>query len=170
MALIRLRRCAPEAAVNAMPGRFTDLEVLDPCLITPIAWDCLPPREKAVVSKRGFINSREWTPLDQRRFLVEPENYRTHYSIANIGRLRVHRIADSFAMHFTIRMPTADVVRIVVFERGGAQFSLPGENEPAIAHTSVGVTYRDEPGFRAVTSDDNSRLMLRCRLAFSTRN
>jgi AraC-like DNA-binding protein len=143
-----------------MPGRFTDLEVRDPTLIAPIAWDSLPSREKAVVDKRGFVNSREWAPLDQRRFRIEPESYRTEYSIANIGRLRAHRIADSLAMQFTIRLPAADVVRIVVFERGGARFVLPGGDESAIVHASVGATYSDEPGFRAMTSDGNSRLML----------
>ena len=143
-----------------MPGRFTDLEVRDPHLIAPTAWDNLPPREKAVVDKRGFVNSREWAPVDQRRFRIEPENYRTEYSIANIGRLRAHRIVDSLAMQLTIRLPAVDVVRIVVFERGGARFVLPGGDEPAIVHPSVGATYSDEPGFRAITSDGNSRLML----------
>ena len=115
-----------------MPGRFTVLEVRDPHLIAPLSWDNLPLREKEVVDKRGFITSREWTPLDQRRFRIEPEDYRTEYSIANIGRLRAHRIADSLAMQFTIRLPAADVVRIVAFERGGARFVLPGGDEPAI--------------------------------------
>jgi AraC-like DNA-binding protein len=143
-----------------MPGRFTDLEVRDPRLIAPTAWDSLPLWEKAVVDRPGFISSREWMPLDRRRFRIEPESYRTQYSIANIGKLRAHRIADSLAMQFTIRQPTADVVRIVVFERGGARFVLRGGDEPAIVHSSVGATYSDEPGFRAMTSDDNSRLML----------
>ena len=129
-------------------------------LIAPLSWDNLPSREKAVVDKRGFISSREWAPLDQRRFRIEPESYRTEYSIANIGRLRAHRIADSLAMQFTIRFPTVDVVRIVVFERGGARFVLPRGDEPAIVHPSVGAIYSDEPGFRAMTSDGNSRLML----------
>src|SRR5271169_2978107 len=39
------------------------------------------------------------------------------------------------------------------------QFVLPGE-ESAIVHASVGASYSDGPGFRAVTSDDNSPLML----------
>ncbi len=143
-----------------MPGRFTELGILNPELIAPTSWDYLPPREKAFVEKGRFITSREWVPLDQRRFRIEPESYRTQYSIANVGRLRAHRIADSLAMQFTIRAPTVDVVRIVVFERGGARFVLPGKDEPAIAQTSVGATYGDEPGFNATTSDDNSRLML----------
>src|ERR1700757_4510631 len=108
-----------------MRGRFTDLEVRDPHLIAPLSWDNLSPGDKAVVDKPGFVNSREWAPLDQRRFRIEPESYRTEYSIANIGSLRAHRIADSLAMQFTIRLPAADVVRIVVFERGGARFVLP---------------------------------------------
>jgi len=143
-----------------MPGRFIDLEVADPRLIAPIAWDCLPPGDKAFVDKRGFINSREWAPLDQRRFRIEPESYRTEYSIANIGRLRAHRIVDRLAMQLTIRLPAVDVVRIVVFERGGARFILPGGGEPAIADLSVGAIYSDEPGFQAVSSDRDSRLML----------
>jgi AraC-like DNA-binding protein len=143
-----------------MPGRFTDLEVRDPKLIAPIAWDNLPTREKADVGKQRFIDSREWAPLDQRHFRTEPEGYRTEYSTAHIGRLRVHRIADSLAMQFTIWLPTADVVRIVVFERGGARFILPRGDEPAIVHPSLGAIYSDAPGFQAMTSDGNSRLML----------
>ena len=77
-----------------MPGRFTDLEVRDPHLIASTAWNYLPPWEKAVLDRPGFISSREWAPLDQRRFRIEPESYRTQYSIANIGTLRAHRIAD----------------------------------------------------------------------------
>jgi AraC-like DNA-binding protein len=143
-----------------MPSRFTDLEVRDPQLIAPTSWDFLPSREKAVVDKRGFVNSREWAPVDQRRFRIEPESYRTEYSIANIGRLRAHRIVDSLAMQLTIRLPAVDVVRIVVFERGGARLILPGRGEPAIADLSVGAIYSDEPGFQAVSSDGDSRLML----------
>jgi len=142
-----------------MPSRFTDLEVRDPKLITPISWDLLPSWEKAVVDKRGFVNSREWAPVDQRRFRIEPENYRTEYSIANLGRLRAHRITDSLAMQLTIRLLAVDVVRIVMFERGGARFILPG-GEPAIADPSVGAVYSDEPNFQAVSSDGDSRLML----------
>jgi AraC-like DNA-binding protein len=143
-----------------MPGRFTDLEVRDPRLISSTAWDSFPLREKVVIDKQRFISSREWTALDQRRFRIEPESHRTQYSIANIGRLRAHRIADSLAMRFTIRLPAADVMRIVIFEQGEAKFVLPGADEPAIAHPSVGGIYSDEPGLRGITSDKNSRLML----------
>jgi AraC-like DNA-binding protein len=143
-----------------MPGRFTVLEVRDPRLIAPTAWGTLPLREQAVVDRREFVSSREWTPLDQRRFRIEPESYRTQYSIANIGKLRAHRIADSLAVQFTIRAPMVDVVRIVLFERGGARFVLSGGGEPAIADGSVGTAYSDETGFQAITSDDNSRLMV----------
>jgi AraC-like DNA-binding protein len=143
-----------------MPGRFTDLEVRDPRLISSTAWDSFPLGEKAVIDKQRFISSREWTALDQRRFRIEPESHRTQYSIANIGRLRAHRISDSLAMRFTIRLPAADVMRIVIFEQGEARFVLPGADEPAIAHPSVGGIYSDEPGLRGITSDKNSRLML----------
>jgi AraC-like DNA-binding protein len=155
-----IRLLGDEEVKSRMPGRFTDLEVRDPQLIAPTAWDNLPSREKAAVDKRGFINSREWAPLDQRRFRIEPESYRTEYSIANIGRLRAHRIVDSLATQLTIRSPAVHVVRIVVFERGAARFILPGRGEPAIADLSVGAIYSDEPSFQAVSSDGDSRLML----------
>ena len=143
-----------------MPGLFTDLEVRDPHLIAPTAWDYLPPPERALIDKRRFVSSREWEPLDKRRFQIEPERYRTEYSVAHIGRLRAHRIADSLAMQVTIQLPTVDVIRIVVFERGGARFVRPGRGEPATVHAAVGAAYSDAPGFQAITSDDNSRLML----------
>lgn len=143
-----------------MQGRFTDLEMREPQLIAAMSWDWLPPREKAIVDKPGFVGSREWVSLDRRRFRIEPERYCTQYSIANIGRLRAHRISDRLAMQFTIRLPTVEVVRIVAFEHGGARFGLPGHNELGIVHTSVGAIYADAPGFRAVTSDANTRLML----------
>jgi AraC-like DNA-binding protein len=143
-----------------MPGRFTETEVRAPHLVAPVSWDQLPLWEKTVVGKLRFIESREWTPLDERRFRMEPEDYRTRYSIANLGRLRAHRVADSLAMRFHIRLPAVEVVRIVVFEQGGARFLLPGRREPAVVLASLGAVYSDAPGFRAETSDGNRRLML----------
>jgi len=117
-----------------MPGRFTILEVRDPRLIAPTSSDSLPLRDKAVIDRRGFVGSRDWVPVDRRRSRIEPESYRTQYAIANIGRLRAHRIADSLAMQFTIQRPAVDVVRIVVFERGGARFTLSRERAGNCGH------------------------------------
>lgn len=143
-----------------MPGRFTDLEMRDPHLICAELWHRLPLWQKAVVGRQRFIDSREWAPLDQRRFRIDPESYRTRYSTASVGKLRATGVADSLAMRFLIRLPAAEVVQIVVFERGGARFVLPGGSEPAIVNASLGAIYSDAPGFRAETSDGNSRLML----------
>jgi AraC-like DNA-binding protein len=141
-------------------GRFTDLDLRHPHLIAPSAWDWLTSREKAVIGKRGFINSREWMPHDRRRFSIEPEGYRTRYSVASVGQLRAHRIGDSLAMQFVIQLTALEVVRIVIFERGGAQLVVPGGKQPQSVPVSTGAIYYDAPGFRAITSDDNSRLML----------
>lgn len=143
-----------------MPGRFTDLEMRDPHLICADLWDRLPPWQKALAGKQRFIDSREWAALDQRRFRIEPESYRTRYSTASVGKLRATGVADSLAMRFLIRLPAAEVVQIVIFERGGARFVVPGERRPAIVDTSLGAIYSDAPGFRAETSDGNSRLMV----------
>lgn len=143
-----------------MSGRFTDLEMRDPHLIPADLWGRLPLWQKAVVGRQRFIDSREWAPLDQRRFRLDPESYRTQYATANVGRLRATRVGDSLAMRFLIRLPAAEVVQIVVFERGGARFVLPGGDEPTIVRGSLGAIYSDAPGFRAETSDGNSRLML----------
>jgi hypothetical protein len=73
-----------------MPGFFTKIEVGDPRLVTQSIWENLPPSEKVLLTEREF-SSQEWAPLDQRRFRIEPESYRTGVSIANLGALRLSR-------------------------------------------------------------------------------
>ena len=77
-----------------MPGLLTKIEVGDPHLIPQSVWENLPPSQKVVLTERTF-SSQEWEPLDQRRFRIEPESYRTEFSFANIGALGLSRIATA---------------------------------------------------------------------------
>jgi len=113
-----------------------------------------------LVHERSFISSREWAPLDRRHFRIEPESYRTEYSVANVGALRIGRIADSHAMQMAIRPPVIDGLLIVVYERGTARLVLPGTDEPAIGNAATGCIYGNEPGTWAATSDGTSRRYL----------
>ena len=57
-----------------MPGHFTKIEVADPHLFAQSVWASLLPSDKASLTEHEF-SSQEWTPLDQRRFRLEPESY-----------------------------------------------------------------------------------------------
>jgi hypothetical protein len=92
----------------SLPGHFTRIEVGDPHLIPQAVWECLPPGQKVVLTEHNF-SSQEWEPLDQRRFRIEPESYRTEFSFANIGALGLSRITNSQATRMTIGPPGVDV-------------------------------------------------------------
>jgi hypothetical protein len=139
--------------------RFTVLEVADPHLIGQSVWESLPANQKALIREREF-SSREWAALDQRRFRMEPESYRTEYSIANMGALVAGRIADARATQFRQLPPGADAVWITLFERGAGRVILPGSDEPIIGNAAAGWIWGGEPGTWAASSDHNSRLFL----------
>ena len=142
-----------------MPGSFTKLVVADPHLIGRAVWESLPPTSKAVLVERVF-SSREWEPLDERRFRLEPETYRSEYSIANVGGVLAERIADSCATQFRIMPPAVEAVCLTVFERGAGRLVLPGSSEPAISTPAAGVIRGNDPGTWSSASDGNSRLVL----------
>ena len=75
-----------------MAGHFTKIAVADPHLIPQSIWEGLPPSEKVLLTERAY-SSQDWAPLDQRRFRIEPESYRTEVSIDNVGPLRLSRSA-----------------------------------------------------------------------------
>ena len=77
-----------------MPGYFTKIEVGDPRLVCQSIWDNLPPSERVLLTGLGF-RFQEWAPLDQRRFRLEPETYRTEVSITNVGAVRLSRSANN---------------------------------------------------------------------------
>jgi AraC-like DNA-binding protein len=143
-----------------MPGRFTIVKVGDPHLIGPVVWESLSSRLKASFNEREFT-AREWAPFDRRRFRIEPESYRTEYSIAEVGGAYAGRIADARATHFSQRPPGVDTVRITVFERGAGRVVLPGSDEPVIGSAAAGWIWGGEPGTWGASSDGASRLFLR---------
>ena len=87
-----------------MPGYLTKIEVGDPRLVSQSIWDNLPPSEKVLLAEREF-SSQEWAPLDQRRFRLEPETYRTEVSITNVGAVRLSRSANNQATRMTTQLP-----------------------------------------------------------------
>jgi AraC-like DNA-binding protein len=142
-----------------LPGHFTRIEVGDPHLIPQAVWESLPPGQKVVLTERNF-SSQEWEPLDQRRFRIERESYRTEFSFANIGALGLSRITNSQATRMSIGPPGVDVFAVSMIERGASQLVFPGMHEPETGNATMGYIYRGEPGLRA-TASGQSRLLLR---------
>ena len=143
-----------------MAGYFTKIEVGDPHLIPQTVWENLPPSERTLLTEHEF-SSQEWAPLDQRRFRIEPENYRTESLMANVGALRVSRNSHNRAKETTLRTPGMDGFAISMIERGAGRLVLPGSHEPIIGNATTGLIYGCEPGTRLKASDLQSRLFLR---------
>jgi hypothetical protein len=142
-----------------MSGYFTRIEVPDPRLIGQSIWESLPPSEKALLIAREY-SSQEWAPLDQRRFRIEPENYRTAASVANVGALRASRITGNAATEMTLRSPGIDGFGLLIIERGSNRLVLPGTNEPLTGNATTGFIYSIQPGIR-LTASVPDRLFLR---------
>jgi AraC-like DNA-binding protein len=148
-----------------MLGFFTKIEVDDPRLVTQSIWENLPPSEKVLLTEREF-SSQEWAPLDQRRFRIEPESYRTEVSVANVGALRLSRSTNSQATRYATRLPAVDGFGISIIERGASRLVLPGTGEPVTGNATMGYIFSFEPGVRATQSDLHSRLLLRLPTGF----
>jgi len=141
-------------------GYFTKIEVGDPHLIPQTVWEKLPPSEKALLSEAEF-SSQEWAPLDQRRFRIEPENYRTAALVANVGALRASRITGSGETETTWRSPGIECFGLAVIEQGADRLVLPGTSEPLIGNPTTGFICSIRPGIRSIASDLQHRLFLR---------
>src|SRR6516225_10825892 len=134
-----------------MSGYFTKIEVPDPRLLGQSIWESFPPSEKASLIEREY-SSQEWAPLDQRRFRLEPENYRTAVSSANVGALRASRITGNGATETTLRSPGIDGFGLSIIERGSNRLVLPGTNEPLTGNATTGFIYSVRPGIRMTAS------------------
>ena len=143
-----------------MPGYFTKIEVADPHLFAQTIWESIPPGQKVLLAEHEF-SSQEWAPLDQRRFRIEPENYRTAASVANVGALRASRITGNGATETTLRSPGSDGFGLSIIERGANRLILPGTNEPQAGNATTGFIYSVRPGIRVIASDVQDRLFLR---------
>ena len=120
-----------------MPGNFTKIATANPYLIAQTAWENLPPDQKISLAEREF-SAQERVPLDRRPFRIEPEDYRTESSMANVGALRLSRNTHNCAKETTIRGPGVDGFAISMIERGAGQLILPGSDEPLIGNATTG--------------------------------
>ena len=151
-----------------MPGYFTKIEVADPHLFAQTIWESIPPGQKVLLAEHEF-SSQEWAPLDQRRFRIEPENYRTAASVANVGVLRASRITGNGATETTLRSPGSDGFGLSIIERGANRLVLPGTDEPLTGNATTGFIYSVRPGIRVIASDVQDRLFLRLPTALVRR-
>src|SRR5215831_11223066 len=149
-----------------MAGYFTRIEVRDPHLLPQLAWEKLPPSEKALLTQAEF-SFQQWAPLDKRRFRIEPESYRTESLMANVGAVRFSRNSHTRAKETKVLPPGLDGFAISMIERGAGQLVLPGSHEPVISNATTGLIYSGEPGTRLTASDLHSRLLFGCRLRSS---
>jgi AraC-like DNA-binding protein len=143
-----------------VPGHFTKIQVADPHLFAQSVWASLPPSDKALLTEREF-SAQEWTPVDQRRFRLEPESYRSELSTANVGALRLSRTVKNQATQMTLRSPGIEGFGISMIERGASRLVFPGTHGPVIGNASTGLIYRAEPGISATASASQSRLLVR---------
>jgi AraC-like DNA-binding protein len=142
-----------------MPGRFSVTTVADPGLIGQAVWENLPARERELDHERQF-SSWERGALDRRRFRIEPESYRTVSSVANLGGLRLGRVAETCATQLRTRSPVVDAVWITVLERGAGSIVLPGSDEAAVGNVATGLIRASGARHWDTWSDDNIRLVL----------
>ena len=142
-----------------MPDRFTVTTVADPRLIGQAVWENLPAMERELDHERQF-SSWERGALDRRRFRIEPESYRTESSVANLGGLRLGRVAETCATQLRTRSPVVDAVWITVLERGTGSIVLPGSDEAAVGNVATGLIRASGARHWDTWSDDNIRLVL----------
>ena len=94
---------------------------------------------KVVLTERNF-SSQEWEPLDQRRFRIERESYRTEFSFANFGALGLSRITNSQATRMTIGPRGIDLFAVSMIEHGASQLIFPGMHEPETGNATMGIS------------------------------
>ena len=108
-----------------MFGNFTTIEVADLPQTSRLIWESLPPQEKALADERE-VNSREFMPLDWRRFQTEPKSFRSKFEYAPVGTMRVSRVVDTQATQFTRRPPGIDTYCVALMAQGTSLWSVQG--------------------------------------------
>ena len=142
-----------------MFGNFTTIEVADLPQTSRLIWESLPPQEKALADERE-VNSREFMPLDWRRFQSEPKSFRSRFAYAPVGTMRVSRVADTQATQFARRPPGIDTYCVSLMARGTSQVVQPMSSEPAVGNTQTGLIFGGEPGTRFEVSGSSERFHL----------
>jgi|SRR6516225_4057622 len=90
-----------------MPGNLLRVEITDPHQANRVLWENLSPKKRTWLEERQFC-SREFEALDQRRFRLEPESYRSEFWTPTVGVIRASRIADNRATQSVQRTPGFD--------------------------------------------------------------
>ena len=144
---------------SGMFGNFTTIEVADLPQTSRLIWESLPPQEKALADERE-VNSREFMPLDWRRFQTEPRSFRSRFAYAPVGTMRVSRVADTQPTQFTRRSPGIDTYCVSLMAQGTSQVVQPGSRKPATGNTETGLIFGGEPGTRFAVSGDSVRFHL----------
>ena len=142
-----------------MLGNFLKVEIADPHQKSRILWENLSPKKRTWLDERQFC-SLEFEALDQRRFRIEPESFRSEFWTPTVGVIRASRIADSRATQSVQRAPGFDSYCVSFMERGGSQLVQPRLREPVIGDSATGLVFINEPRTRYASSDDSLRLSL----------
>src|SRR6516162_10760272 len=142
-----------------MPGNFLTVEVADPHQANRVLWESLSPKKRTWLDERQFC-SIEFEALDQRRFRLEPESFRSEFSTPTVGTIRTSRATNSRAIQWAQRAPGFDSYCVSFMERGASRLVQPGSREAVIGEPATGLVFTAEPGTRHASSDDSVRLYL----------
>jgi AraC-like DNA-binding protein len=142
-----------------MPGNFLKVEITDPHQANRMLWESLSPKKRTWLDERQFC-SREFEALDQRRFRLEPESFRSEFWTPPVGVMRASRIADSRATQSVQRAPGFDSYCVSFIERGASRLVQPRSRDAVIGDPATGLVFTAEPGTRHASSDDSVRLYL----------
>ena len=142
-----------------MPGNFLKVEVADPHQANRVLWESLSPKKRTWLDERQFC-SIEFEALDQRRFRLEPESFRSEFSTPTVGAIRTSRATNSRAIQWAQRAPGFDSYCVSFMERGASRLVQPGSREAVMGDLATGLVFAGEPGTRYASSDDSVRLYL----------
>ena len=142
-----------------MPGNFLKVEVADPHQANRVLWESLSPKKRTWLDERQFC-SIEFEALDQRRFRLEPESFRSEFSTPTVGAIRTSRATNSRAIQWAQRAPGFDSYCVSFMERGASRLVQPGSREAVMGDLATGLVFAGEPGTRYASSDDSIRLYL----------
>ena len=142
-----------------MPGNLLRIEITDPHQANRVLWENLSPKKRTWLEERQFC-SREFEALDQRRFRLEPESYRSEFWTPTVGVIRASRIADNRATQSVQRTPGFDSYCVSFMERGTSRLVQPQSREALVGGQATGLVFTAEPGTRYASSDDSVRLYL----------
>ena len=142
-----------------MPENFLKVEIADPHQANRVLWENISPKKRTWLDERQF-RSREFEALDQRRFRLEPESFRSEFWTPTVGVIRASRIADSCATQSVQRAPGFDSYCVSFMERGASRLVQPRAREAVMGDSATGLVFTAEPGTRYASSDDSVGLYL----------